>query len=113
MQRRAMAVFAALALGIFGLALLPQGSGPPLLPHLDKLAHAGAFTVLALLGTRAGLRPWLLAALLLAYGVGIEVAQGVFTTTREASLADVLADALGIALGLWLARRWPAGTASG
>lgn len=110
MRRGAAALFAALVAGIFVLALQPQGSGPPLLPHIDKLAHAGAFAVLALVGARAGLRLWLLALLLLTYGVGIEVAQGLFTTTREASLADLLADAAGIALGLWLAQRWPAGS---
>lgn len=111
MRRGAAAMFAALAAAILALALQPQGSGPPLLPHIDKLAHAGAFAMLTLVGARTGLRPWLLAGLLLAYGVGIEVAQGLLTTTRDASLADVLADAAGIALGLWLARRWPVAAA--
>lgn len=110
MRRGAAALFIALAVGILVLALQPQGSSPPLLLHIDKLAHAGAFAALALVGARTGLRPWPLALLLLAYGVAIEVAQGVFTTTRDASAADVLADAAGIALGWWLLRRRAAGT---
>ncbi|HJV69354.1 hypothetical protein [Ideonella sp.] len=39
---------------------------------------------------------------LLAFGVGIELLQAL-TPYRESSLADVLADAVGIAAGRWLA----------
>ena len=41
---------------------------------------------------------------LLAYGIGIEVAQS-FLPPREADAMDVLADGVGIALGL--AAAWP------
>jgi VanZ family protein len=47
----------------------------------------------------------LVATGLLAYGALIEVAQ-MFVPGRTASLADVVADAVGIALGLVLARVW-------
>jgi VanZ family protein len=72
---------------------------------LDKARHLLAFAALAWVATqgwgrvhRAGL-----AAALLAYGVFIELVQSQ-VPGRHASTADVLADALGIALGLLLAR---------
>ena len=40
-----------------------------------------------------------LAVGLLAYGAAIEIAQGTLTTDRDASWADWIADALGLALG--------------
>ena len=74
----------------------------------DKANHALAFAVLAFVGVWAfASRPhqwlWLVLALL-AYGGGIEVAQS-YLPPREADLADLLADAVGIALGLLVA--WP------
>lgn len=74
----------------------------------DKANHALAFAVLAFVGVWAfASRPrqwgWLVLALL-AYGGGIEIAQS-FVPPREADVADLLADGLGIALGLLVA--WP------
>lgn len=74
----------------------------------DKANHALAFAVLAFVGVWAfASRPhqwlWLVLALL-AYGGGIEVAQS-YLPPREADMADLLADAVGIALGLLVA--WP------
>lgn len=78
---------------------------PDWFPQADKLRHALAFALLWLLGWKA---QWgsvrHLALGLLALGVGIEVAQWAFTLTREASLGDVLADGVGMALGRWLAQ---------
>jgi VanZ family protein len=77
--------------------------------HLDKLKHVVAFAVLVMLGTRAGFRAWPMLALgLLALGAAIEVLQE-FTPTRTASFGDWLADAAGIACGLFVdraRRRW-------
>ena len=76
--------------------------------HLDKVRHVMAFLSLACAaalgwapGTRTGAR---IAAALLAYGLLIEGVQTLLPT-RSGSVADWLADAVGVALGLWLARR--------
>ncbi len=42
---------------------------------------------------------WLIALLLLAYGFGIEAAQEALNAGRVASLADLIADAVGILAG--------------
>jgi VanZ family protein len=72
---------------------------------LKKKVNVEVFGVLWVIGARAGYRPgWVLAAGLLAYGIAIELAQGL-TTYRDASAADVLADLAGIALAAWWLRR--------
>jgi VanZ family protein len=77
--------------------------------HSDKIAHVLYFALLWLLARRAGFASgWLLALVLLAYGVSIEVAQHLAPTKRSASLIDIAADSLGIAVGWWLAQRFPA-----
>lgn len=88
----------------FAFAPMPFRDGD--LP-LDKLRHLAAFGVLAWVaaqgwgfGRGAG---WRIAAALLAYGVFIELVQSQ-VPGRHASLADVLADVAGIALGLLAAR---------
>ncbi|WP_369599980.1 VanZ family protein [Hahella sp. SMD15-11] len=80
----------------FWLALRPVEELP--LPDInDKVAHAvglGALTLAAGLLHRRLPIAWL-AALLMGYGIAIEVAQS-FVPWRSASLADVMADALGV-----------------
>jgi VanZ family protein len=76
--------------------------------HSDKLAHVLYFATLWLLARRGGLASgWALALALLGYGVSIEVAQQLAPTRRAASLTDIAADAVGIAVGWWLAGRFP------
>jgi VanZ family protein len=96
-------MFIALLCAVLYLALKPAEPTPDWFAQADKLRHAGAFLVLFGLGLRAGFRPLPLAAGLLLFGVGIEIAQS-FTPTREASAADVAADAVGIALALGIRR---------
>lgn len=99
-----------LALWLFGVTvlvvvcLLPS----PDLPNLhvsDKLEHAAAFALLA--GSAVQLferRALLMVAIgLLALGAGIEFAQALFTTTRAMEAADVVADTVGIVVGLSVA----------
>ena len=69
----------------------------------DKIEHALAFVLLA--GSAVQLferwRALLVVALgLLALGIGIEFAQAAFTTTRAMAAGDVVADAIGIAVGI-------------
>ena len=74
----------------------------------DKANHGLAFASLAFSAVWAFWqrpRQWpMLVAALLAYGVGIEIAQS-FLPPREADWHDVVADGVGIALGLLAA--WP------
>lgn len=95
-------------LGIFVLVvvcLLPA----PDLPKVgvnDKLEHALAFAVLSASGVQLFVRGRVLVMVaigLLALGVGIELAQAAFTTTRAMEGADVIADAIGICAGMLLA----------
>lgn len=97
-----------LALLIIGwrLALTPGDGTPGMFPQSDKIQHLAAFAGFAWLVYAAALRPaWVWWAGLLAYGLAIEWAQS-HTPGRQASLADALADAAGVALGAWVARRW-------
>lgn len=87
---------------VTALSLLPI-RGPDLgIEHADKWQHALAYICLTvyfaqLLPPSARARG-LLALLLLAYGIGIELLQSVLPP-RSAELADVLANALGIVVG--------------
>lgn len=75
----------------------------------DKLNHFSAFAVLAFCAERGfRLRGWRLPGVplaLLAFGVLIELVQSQIPG-RSAEVADVLADAAGIAAGLLLAAAW-------
>lgn len=87
------------------LALRPQPADPQLFNHLDKLQHAAAFAVLTGLGWLAGWRrPWRLGPALVGLGVLVEFLQ-MLTRTRQGEVADAAADAAGVLLALWWARR--------
>jgi VanZ family protein len=80
----------------------------------DKANHVLAFTALAFAGVWGWWprpRRWVvLFAVLLAYGGAIEIAQS-FLPPREADWEDLLADSVGISLGLlfaWPLTAWPA-----
>lgn len=79
-------------------------------PHSDKVLHLLAF--LGLTGWFASLfetRQWRsLAVLLLAYGILVEVAQGMMGFARDADAKDVIADGAGIIVGLIAAQMFGA-----
>lgn len=104
--------FAVIALVVAAMALAPGAAAAPRLLGWDKVEHAAAFAAMALFA-RAGWpglsRAWT-AGLLIAYGVLIEIAQGLPVIGRSASVADVAADAFGVALGLLAA--WMLGRAA-
>ncbi|WP_310734357.1 VanZ family protein [Ideonella livida] len=90
--------------GGYVFALLPPGPpGPDWFWQADKVRHAAAFVAFWWMARRCGWPAPRVLAVLLAYGVAIEVGQA-FTPGRDPSLGDVLADAVGLALGVW---RWP------
>ncbi|WP_445257862.1 hypothetical protein [Nocardioides aurantiacus] len=66
----------------------------------DKVMHALTFLVLTVSGRLAGLGPRALAGGLAAYAVGTEVLQHLLPIGRQGDPADVLADLVGVALGL-------------
>jgi hypothetical protein len=116
-MRAALQVHGPLSRGAFAVAVLvslavlfaPAGDVPFAPAGVDKLVHAGLFAALALSGRWAGIERSALAALLVLYAAVSEVLQGLTPLDRSASLADWLADVVGIVLGLalWglLARR--------
>jgi VanZ family protein len=94
-------VFVAALAGILVLALMPSDGGADWFPQADKLRHAAAFVALWAIGRHARLQPaWALPLVLLAFGIAIELLQAL-SPGRESSIADVLADAVGIAVGRW------------
>ena len=108
-ERRVLwrALLALLLVVITYLALIPA---PPkaITTGWDKSNHALAFASLAFSSVWAVWQQprqwgWLVAALV-GYGIGIEIAQS-FLPPREADWHDVVADSVGIALGLIAA--WP------
>ena len=94
-----------LATAIVALALTPGSQEVTPDTGLDKVEHVVAFGALAFCGVFAWWRrrasAWWLAAALLLLGVGIELAQ-TQVPDRTASWNDIVADAVGIALGLLL-----------
>ncbi|MFT3763653.1 MAG: VanZ family protein [Pseudoxanthomonas sp.] len=88
---------------VVAACLLPSPDLPPMPQGGDKVEHVLAFFALAasavqLYATRRALA--FVAVGLLLLGIGIEWAQGAFTTDRSADPFDALADAVGIALGM-------------
>lgn len=86
------------AIMIAALALMPAPA-VPVSTSWDKLDHWFAFFTLALLAEQAFPQQpfWRrIAPGVLIYGAGIEVAQS-FTSDRDASVMDLLADGIGIA----------------
>jgi VanZ family protein len=103
-------------LTVLVLALIPLKQSSQGIPHADKMAHAVAFAGLSMLAVAAWPYRWPRIAIgMLGFGGAIEIMQGAFTVSRQASWLDLLADAVGIALGLWVGRwalRRPAGQAN-
>lgn len=98
-RRLALALFVLSLLAISYLALTPT---PPKAADLgwDKLNHFSAFGTLTALGGLAWPgRHWILATGLLAYGGLIEILQ-TQVPGRSAEWTDLLADGIGILLGL-------------
>lgn len=99
-------IFLTALLLVTDLALQPGYASPSTLFGRDKLEHIAAFatlTVLALNGwpSRGRLLP---AALLLAYGIGLEYVQSLDFVGRTAAWSDVVADLIGITAGIIAAR---------
>jgi VanZ family protein len=102
-----------IALQIALAALLPGGKVPDLPGVSDKVEHFMAFTLLSFWFSSILVRRdlvWMV-LVLLAFGVLIEVAQEMMRRGRQGDVLDVVADAIGIVVGMLLALtplgRWP------
>jgi len=99
---------------IVWLSLIPQPDKVLGFKAWDKLLHAGAYAVLALLSALvmlnyASLRAhaWRLSALLAwFFGFLVEIGQGVLTRSRRASVGDLIANAIGVLVIYLLGTLW-------
>ena len=98
--------------GIYSLIFRESNShlAPPF-PHFDKIAHAALFFAQTWLLAKAWLaerkRPPIAALFFFAlcYAISSEIAQHLFTQTRQGDPFDALADMAGSGIALYLARR--------
>ena len=96
--------------GIYSL-ILRESSGhiAPPFPHFDKIAHAALFFAQIWLLAKAWLaerkRPPIAAlfTFALCYAIASEIAQHLFTQTRQGDPLDALADMIGSSIALYLA----------
>ena len=111
-------VHGALARGAFAVAVLvslavlfaPSGEVPEAPPGVDKAVHLALFVALAVTGRWAGVRAIVLGGLLVTYAAVSEVLQAVTPLDRSGSWTDLLADVVGVAVGL---AGWALGERSG
>lgn len=90
------------------VSLLP-GQDVPSLAISDKLAHFGAYLIMAAFTPwpSGGLRrAFLVCALLFLYGAGLELAQGAFTASRTPDVLDAVSNGAGVAAGIAARRVW-------
>lgn len=85
---------------LYGFTPGPSSAVP--IPHLDKVAHIGMFALPAFLGVLARVRPWVVGLLLVAHAPVSEVIQHRFLAARAGDPWDLVADVVGIGLGLAL-----------
>lgn len=102
---------------VFFLCLIQSKNIPSVeIPNLDKFVHAFfhfVFTSLWFLYFRIQLKsntvfkPLFFSLMFsLFFGITIEILQGIFTTTRKADIYDVLANATGAMLAVYIFYRW-------
>lgn len=111
-----LAAHGALARGAFAVVVLvslavlfaPASDVPSAPAGVDKVVHLVLFAALAVSGRWAGIGSRVLAPLLLGYAAVSEVVQGLPVLDRSMSVADWVADAIGVLLGLAV---WAAGAA--
>ena len=97
---------AVLTLTVIAYLSLAPATEVPLPDTSDKAKHFVAYLVLGgalgiSLGPRRGLYALIFAT---AYGIVLEIAQDVMDTGREGSITDALANAAGVACGVWAAK---------
>ena len=112
-RRRLWIAMSLVLLAAVLLASLQPDFGPSVPTGFDKVEHLTAYVLLALwfTGLVARRRYWAVAAGLLALGLLIEVLQWRLNLGRVAEGLDMLANALGVAVGITIALRSTGGWA--
>lgn len=113
MPRNKFSVWAALwfAAAVYALIFREADGGAPPFAHFDKVAHFSLFFAQIWLAAKAFISaqravPYRgLAVFALVFALSSEWAQAAFTATRQGTAGDALADMLGCAAALWLAKR--------
>lgn len=82
------------------------GNGLPSQDNIDKFEHAGIFLLFALLWLKAGRSITWVLIVGAAYGMGIEIFQGVMPIGRSFDWFDALADVVGAGLGVLISLVW-------
>jgi len=104
--------FSAAVLVSLVVLFLPADGVPSAPPGVDKLVHLGVFALLGATGRWIRIPPLPLVLGLTAYAVLSEVLQGVLPIGRSPDVLDVVADCVGVSLGVLvhalLTRRRPA-----
>ena len=111
-MREWFAEHGALARGAFVVTVLvslavlfaPPGDVPPSPYGVDKVVHAALFAALAFTARWAGVGGAVTAGLAVLYAAVSEAVQGTDLVRRDASLGDLLADVVGVLVGLLLWR---------
>jgi VanZ family protein len=100
-------VFAVVVLVSLAVLFAPASDVPSAPAGVDKIVHASLFLALAVSGRWAGTGRGVLAGVLVGYAAASEVVQGLIG--RDASVGDLIADVVGVLLGLllwqWAGRR--------
>ena len=104
-RRRLWIALSLVLLAAVVFASLQPNPGPPVPAGFDKVEHLAAYILLALwfTGLVARGRYWLVALGLLALGLLIEVLQWRMNLGRAAEGLDMLANALGVGVGIAIA----------
>jgi hypothetical protein len=100
----ARGAFAVVVLVSLAVLFAPASDVPPAPAGVDKAIHAALFLALAFTGRWAGAREAVLVAGLVGYATVSELVQGLTPLARSATVADWLADVVGILIGLLLWR---------
>ncbi|MGY1844232.1 VanZ family protein [Modestobacter sp. SYSU DS0875] len=97
MSRGVLAVAVLVSLAVL---FAPPSDVPDSPPGVDKLVHLLLFAALAGSGRWAGIGRAVLAGALVLYAAVSELLQATDLVGRDASVADLLADVVGVVLGL-------------
>src|SRR3954453_19751954 len=106
----ALQVHSTLSRGVFAVTVLvslavlfaPGPDVPSAPPGVDKLVHGSLLAGLARAGRWVGRARGVLGGLLVLYAAGSELLQGIPILERDSSVADWVADVIGVLLGLVL-----------
>lgn len=104
MTRRHLVLAGALAVQIVALYSPGAPTDGPDLP-LDKLVHVVLFASVTAAGIWAGVTWWAMVALMLGQALLSEYLQGRFIPGRGAEVGDLVADVIGIGIGLAVGAR--------